>query len=132
MSLLGGFSCPARALIVAATFAGGHVCDAVAAELPEKAAVGGSGTSVSVPYVTTRRARADASHQTAYGGERGPAGFGRCEVVFTPIPVLNQIAPRMPFYVADETQEGRPAARTPQRPGLLGNARRQTAEWTPR
>ncbi|MGD8644870.1 MAG: alpha/beta hydrolase, partial [Chromatiales bacterium] len=40
-----------------------------------------------------------------YGGERGEAHFGRCEVEFTPIPIINDVAPRMSFYVQSETQE---------------------------
>ena len=58
---------------------------------------------VSVPYVTNRRREAPVAEQKAYGGDRGPTSFGRCEVVFTPIPVINKIAPRVPFYLADET-----------------------------
>ena len=93
-------------LVLCATFAGGHVVsDAVAADVQEKLAVGGSETRVSVPYITNRRAQTDGSQQVIYGGERGPGGFGRCEVVFTPIPVVNLIAPRLPFYVADERQQ---------------------------
>ena len=76
----------------------------VAADAQENAAIRGSktGIKVSVPYVTNRRPEAHDSEQSAYGGERGPTSFGRCEVVFTPIPVINQIAPRVPFYVPDE------------------------------
>jgi esterase/lipase superfamily enzyme len=83
------------------------VCAAVAADAQEQPAVGRAETEikVSVPYVTNRRPEADGSAQTIYGGGRGPAGFGRCAVVFTPIPVINQIAPRVPFYLADETRE---------------------------
>ena len=100
---------PARAgilvLVLCGTFASSRVCDAVAADVREKTLVGGSETRVSVPYVANRRAQTDGSQQMAYGGERGSGSFGRCEVVFTPIPVINQIAPRLPFYVTDEKQE---------------------------
>jgi esterase/lipase superfamily enzyme len=71
-------------------------------ERPEAGDVGGTGPRVGVPYVTNRR-----MGEQAYGGERGPPGFGRCEVVFKPIPVINKIAPRVPFHVADETREVR-------------------------
>ena len=94
--------------------AAGHLCRAAATEARGQAAFGrgDDGIRVSVPYVTNRRPDAGGSGQTAYGGERGPAGFGRCKVVFTPIPVIDQIAPRMPFYVADETREIRIEAQT--------------------
>lgn len=101
----------AEALILAffVTFAVSYVGDDAAADAQEQAAVGASdsGISVSVPYVTNRRPNARGSGQTAYGGERGSASVGRCEVVSTPIPVIDQIAPRLPFYVADETREVR-------------------------
>jgi esterase/lipase superfamily enzyme len=38
-----------------------------------------------------------------YSGERGEPHFGRCQVEFTPIPIINQLALRMPFYVQRET-----------------------------
>jgi len=103
------FPAPARALTVAflTTFAVSYVCGAVAANARENGTVGGSeaGIKVSVPYITNRRPEARDPERKAYGGERGSTSFGRCEVLFTPIPVINQIAPRMPFYVADETRE---------------------------
>jgi esterase/lipase superfamily enzyme len=105
------FRARAGVLILAfwATFAASCVCGSAAADTRANAAVSGSetGIKVSVAYVTNRRADAHDLEQTAYGGERGTTSFGRCEVVFTPIPVINQIAPRVPFYVADETREVR-------------------------
>ena len=62
-----------------------------------------TGVEVSVPYVTNRRREAPVAEQKAYGGDRGATSFGRCSAVFTTIPVINQIAPRVPFYLADET-----------------------------
>jgi esterase/lipase superfamily enzyme len=38
-----------------------------------------------------------------YSGDRGEAHFGRCEVEFTPIPIINQVASKMPFYLKSET-----------------------------
>ena len=106
----------AAALILAyfATFPISYVSGALAADAKEQIAVraGDSGTSVSVPYVTNRRLGARRLEQTAYGGERGPPSFGRCEVVFTPIPVINHVAPRVPFYVADETRAVRIESQT--------------------
>jgi esterase/lipase superfamily enzyme len=94
-------------LALAAALAGGSFVGAVAAEAPATVAGVGDeiGMEVSVPYVTNRRPEAGGPGQTAYGGERGSPGFGRCSVTFTPIPVIDQIARRIPFYVADETRE---------------------------
>jgi esterase/lipase superfamily enzyme len=101
----------AGALLLAllATFAVTLLRGAGAADAREKAAAGGSETmiQVSVPYVTNRRREAPVAEQKAYGGDRGATSLGRCEVVFTPIPVINKIAPRVPFYLADETREVR-------------------------
>ena len=89
----------------AAVFLGG----AAAAASEDKVAAGASetGSTIRVPYVTNRQPQTPGSGPTAYGGERGQPAFGRCEVVFSPIPVINQIASHAPFYVADETQEVR-------------------------
>ena len=86
-----------------------HVCGAATADATTKAAGNGNenGVEVSVPYVTNRRLMAHTSEQGSYGGERGVPDFGQCEVVFTPIPVINQIAPRVPFYLLDEMREVR-------------------------
>lgn len=96
-------------LALFATLAGCYACSPVAADTAAKAVGGGneSGIKVSVPYVTNRRLEAHDLGQESYGGERGSPSLGWCEVVFTPIPVINQIAPRMPFYVADETRQVR-------------------------
>jgi esterase/lipase superfamily enzyme len=58
---------------------------------------------VQVFYVTNRRRHEDRPVADPYSGERGEAHFGRCEVEFTPIPIINQVAPRMPFYLKSET-----------------------------
>ena len=99
----------ALTLAFLATFSVSHVCGAPAADAQKEVAVGGSepGITVSVPYVTNRRLETHRAAQTAYGGERGPTSLGRCGVVFTPIPLINQIAPQVPFYVADETRQVR-------------------------
>jgi esterase/lipase superfamily enzyme len=91
------------------TLAGVYGYRPVAADIPAKAVDGGneSGINVSVPYVTNRRLKARDLGRESYGGERGSPSVGWCEVVFTPIPVINQIAPYMPFYVADETRQVR-------------------------
>ena len=38
-----------------------------------------------------------------YNGDRGEAHFGRCEVKFSPIPIVNHVASKIPFYVQSET-----------------------------
>jgi esterase/lipase superfamily enzyme len=94
-------------LALFAALAVSHVCGAAAGDAAAQAAGDGgeSGMEVSVPYATNRRPMADDLEQGAYGGRRGPPGYGRCSVLFTPIPVINQIAPRVPFYLADETRD---------------------------
>jgi esterase/lipase superfamily enzyme len=62
-----------------------------------------AGTKVSVFYLTNRSRSAEKSMAEAYGERRGDAQFGRCEVEFTPIPVIDQIAEKVPFYLKHET-----------------------------
>lgn len=59
---------------------------------------------VDLPYVTNRLARNGGAGQGVPGAERGPVSLGRCRVVFTSIPVIDRIAPLVPFYLADETR----------------------------
>jgi esterase/lipase superfamily enzyme len=59
---------------------------------------------VSVFYLTNREFRADKPVADSYSGERGEARFGRCEVEFTPIPIINNVASRIPFYIQSETR----------------------------
>lgn len=66
---------------------------------------GAAPVKVSVPYVTNRRRAPDQRAAEAYTGERGKPHFGRCEVEFTPIPIVYQLAPRVPFYVPSETNK---------------------------
>jgi esterase/lipase superfamily enzyme len=82
--------------------AGADVADVRGAETAER---GAEGIPVDVAYVTNRLAQTAGSGQPIFGGERGPAGLGRCQVVFSPIPVIDRIAPRLPFYLADETRD---------------------------
>ena len=64
---------------------------------------GEAAVKVSVFYLTNRRRYEGKPVADSYSGERGEAHFGRCEVEFTPIPVINRIATRMPFYLKSET-----------------------------
>lgn len=68
---------------------------------------GNTGIKVSVPYVTNRRVEEEGPGRKAYGGERGSLSLGRCEVAFSPIPIIDRFAHRVPFYVPDETREVR-------------------------
>lgn len=94
-----------RSLALAVTLTG--ACAAIAADHPDQPAAGGPEGSivVSVPYVTNRRLEPASGGGDAYGGERGAPSFGWCQVVFSPIPLVNRLAPRVPFYVADETRD---------------------------
>lgn len=60
---------------------------------------------VSVLYVTNRQRALDQRPEDAYTGERGKPHFGHCEVEFTPIPIINQLAAKVPFYVPSETNK---------------------------
>ena len=58
---------------------------------------------VSVFYLTNRSRHADKLVADTYSGDRGDPHFGRCEVEFSPIPIVNHVASKMPFYLQDET-----------------------------
>lgn len=62
---------------------------------------------VSVMYATNRRLEGDGTTLGTYGGERGKPSFGRCEVTFKPIPIINRYAPRVSFYIPAETSKVR-------------------------
>jgi esterase/lipase superfamily enzyme len=62
-----------------------------------------STTKVSVFYLTNRRRYEGKPAADAYSGDRGEPHFGRCEVEFTPIPIIHQIASKLPFYLQSET-----------------------------
>ncbi len=86
---------------------------AVATTTPAEPGVRGEGTvRVSVFYLTNRKRNAAKPGADSYSGERGESQFGRCEVEFTPIPIINQVAPRMPFYVKSENKAVSLAERT--------------------
>jgi esterase/lipase superfamily enzyme len=72
----------------------------VAPAVTQKAA----STKVSVFYLTNRSRAAEESTAEVYSNGRGDTRFGRCEVEFTPIPVINQIAKKVPIYLEHETQ----------------------------
>jgi esterase/lipase superfamily enzyme len=69
----------------------------------EAASRGENAIKVSVFYLTNRRRYEGKPVADTYSGDRGEAHFGRCEVEFTPIPLINQVASKMPFYLKSET-----------------------------
>ena len=71
----------------------------------EPAERGEAKVEVSVFYLTNRRRYEGKPAADTYSGDRGEPHFGRCEVKFTPIPIINQIASKIPFYLKDETNE---------------------------
>lgn len=60
---------------------------------------------VEVFYATNRKRREDRPPDETYGGERGHPHYGHCEVEFTPIPFLDEVARMAPFYLPGETNE---------------------------
>lgn len=70
------------------------------AELPVR---GEAPVKVRVFYLTNRRHHEENTAADRYGGDRGESRFGRCEVEFTPIPIINHVATKIPFYIKRET-----------------------------
>jgi esterase/lipase superfamily enzyme len=84
-------------------------CGADVTPVPATAAAGtdagGVGPErVPVFYLTNRKYHANKPVVDSYNGERGDVHFGRCEVEFTPIPFINHVAPKIPFYIQSETR----------------------------
>jgi esterase/lipase superfamily enzyme len=61
-------------------------------------------TTVSVFYATNRLYYPQEAPEERYSGERGEPGYGRCEVMFEPIPLVRDVAPNIPFYVPSESR----------------------------
>jgi len=61
--------------------------------------------AVQVFYATNRERFEGRSADETYGGGRGEPHYGHCGVEFTPIPLLNGFAGKVPFYVPGETNE---------------------------
>ena len=72
---------------------------------PAPAKVDQASLKVTVFYLTNRKRYEDKPVDDTYSGERGKAHFGRCEVEFKPIPIINQFATKMPFYIKSETNK---------------------------
>ena len=69
----------------------------------EPARAGRTPVSVGIFYLTNREYSEGSPAADRYNGNRGVPRFGRCEVEFTPIPIVNDVASRLPFYVQKET-----------------------------
>lgn len=59
--------------------------------------------SIAVFYLTNRLRVPGKTTADSYTGERGETRFGRCRVDFTPIPLISQFAPQLPFHLQRET-----------------------------
>ncbi len=68
---------------------------------------GGTVREVSVFFVTNRGRGQGDSGSVVYNGDRGELGVGRCDVRFKPIPLMNRLAAKMPFYLPSETNDSR-------------------------
>jgi len=63
-------------------------------------------TSASIFFATNRdRVEVEDSQVVRFGGQRGSLSFGTCEIEFKPIPLLGDVASKVPFYVPSETSE---------------------------
>jgi len=58
---------------------------------------------VAVFYLTNRASDGDGTDTREYNGDRGLPGFGHCDVEFTPIPIVSEVATDLPFYLKRET-----------------------------
>ena len=67
----------------------------------------GESSQVRVHFVSNRDLTHPGSGQVELGGGRGMPRWGRCEVAFKPIPMVSDLAPKIPFYVQTETNEQR-------------------------
>ena len=70
----------------------------------ESSGNGEAAVNVSVFYLTNRQRYDGKPVADTYSGDRGASHFGRCEVEFTPIPIVNELASRLSFYVMSETK----------------------------
>ena len=94
------------ALLAAGILSGLSPDALVAGEIAGPSAAARDGAiAVSVPYATNRRREHSGASSYEYGSERGSPAFGQCEVTFEPIPIINELAAKVPFYVPAETTE---------------------------
>lgn len=63
-------------------------------------------TTASTFFVTNRAQKeVDDPGLVRFGGQRGSPSFGTCEAEFKPIPILGDVASKVPFYVPSETSK---------------------------
>jgi esterase/lipase superfamily enzyme len=63
-------------------------------------------TTASIFFATNRAQKeVEEPDLVRFGGGRGNPRFGRCEAEFNPIPILDDVAPKVPFYVPSETSK---------------------------
>ena len=78
-----------------------HVVWAQETEPPET-------TTASIFFATNRKQKEiEEPGIVRFSGQRGTPSFGTCEVEFKPIPILGEVASKVPFYVPSETGEMR-------------------------
>lgn len=78
----------------------------------EPSGLGGADTSavnIDVFYATNRERLEGRPADETYGGGRGEPHYGHCGAEFTPIPLLDEFAGKVPFYLPSETNEIRVA-----------------------
>ena len=71
------------------------------------ARAGGSPKQVSVFFATNRQRKKVDKPGVRFGGKRGEPAFGTCAVDFKPLPMMGEVAERVPFYVPAESSEQR-------------------------
>ena len=122
---------PPAALLLTVVFLWPCLSIAAQADSPaaETAASEEVSVKVSVFYLTNRERLAGKPVADTYSGNRGQAHVGRCEVEFRPIPIINQVAAKLPFYLQSETNSISLAEQTelPIFWDQLGAAAKQTA-----
>ena len=97
------WSCVAAALLLSSV-ATAAADDSAATKAPaESPGQGEAADKVSVFYLTNRQRQERKPVDDTYNGDRGAPHFGRCEVEFTPIPIINQVVSKIPFYLKSET-----------------------------
>lgn len=67
----------------------------------------GESSQVRVHFVSNRELAESSAGEVSLGGGRDEPRWGRCEVEFKPIPMVSDLAPKIPFYVQTETNEQR-------------------------
>ncbi len=76
-----------------------HTARAQEPEVPEAA-------TASIFFATNRAQKeTEDPDLVRFGGEPGNPSFGTCEAEFKPIPILDDVAPKVPFYVPSETSK---------------------------